>query len=70
MKKFFIGILFLFQHFLVIGQSQENFQLVIEEDTISGMPGLQSFVHAQVDGKWLQTFMWWIRNKNKCGQDH
>ncbi|MBK6839503.1 MAG: hypothetical protein IPG90_15625 [Bacteroidetes bacterium] len=53
MKKFFISILFLLQHFLVIGQSPENFQLVIEEDTISGMPGLQSFVHAQVDGKWL-----------------
>ncbi|MBL0258280.1 MAG: hypothetical protein IPQ03_12465 [Bacteroidetes bacterium] len=53
MKKLFISILFLLQYFLVIGQSPENFQLVIEEDTISGMPGLQSFVHAQVDGKWL-----------------
>ena len=53
MKKHFISILFLLQHFLIHGQSPENFQLVIEEDTISGMPGLQSFVHAQVDGKWL-----------------
>ncbi|MBK6840496.1 MAG: hypothetical protein IPG90_21135 [Bacteroidetes bacterium] len=97
MKKHFISILFLLQHFLIHGQSPENFQLVIEEDTIFGNAGIANspFLHAgsmvnglliggRTDGLHqrrnplhrsllqvtIQTFMRWIRNKNKCGQDH
>lgn len=37
----------------IYAQTPVPFQVSLEEITISGMPGVQSFVHAQDNGKWL-----------------
>lgn len=38
---------------LLIAQAPVPFQISLEEMTIPGMPGVQSFVHAQDRGRWL-----------------
>lgn len=51
-KIILIFISFLFCSSTIFSQSP-SFQLELEEDTLPGMPGLQSFVYGQADGKWL-----------------
>ena len=53
MKNFLLAIFIMLQTGGIFATSPEIFRIELEEDTIPGMPGLQSFVHAQFDGKWL-----------------
>lgn len=53
LKTLFASSLLLLGHFFLSGQSAVPFQVGLEEISISGMPGLQSFVHAQYNGKYL-----------------
>ncbi|MEZ4720977.1 MAG: T9SS type A sorting domain-containing protein [Flavobacteriales bacterium] len=48
-----LSILFISIFNLLSAQSFEEFQIEVEEISISNMPGLQSFVTAQHEGKWL-----------------
>ncbi|MBL7888634.1 MAG: T9SS type A sorting domain-containing protein [Bacteroidia bacterium] len=49
----FLFILFFLINMLAFGQQAQTFSVEIEEDTIPGMQGLQSFVVGQAQGKWL-----------------
>jgi hypothetical protein len=50
---FLLLTVFLFSNLFLIGQQAQQFSIEIEEDTIPGIQGLQSFVVGKAQGKWL-----------------